>query len=269
VHPEKCTACGLCAEVCPFAAIVAEKKQPARVVEAACAGCGTCAAECRFGAIEMRHFSDAAIQAQVETMLAGERPEEVIVAFACNWCSYAGADLAGTSRLQYPPTARLVRTMCSGRVGPQFVWRAFQLGAPVVLVSGCHFADCHYIDANRQTVRRVDALWDALEKAGVRPERLQLEWVSAAEGQKWAAVMEALEWLRATVTPEEIARTKEALAGQRVPYPKVWKTEGRRAASFRCMRCGLVWEQEYDPWRDERMCPACRSNSVRWTSPRA
>ncbi len=264
VNPEKCTACGLCAQVCPFSAIVAEKKQPARVVEAACAGCGSCAAECRFGAIEMRHFSDAAILAQLEAMLAVEHPEEVIVAFACNWCSYAGADLAGTSRLQYPPSGRLVRTMCSGRVAPHFVWRAFQLGAPVVLVSGCHFADCHYIDANRQTVRRMDALWDGLEKAGVRPERLQLEWVSAAEGQKWASVMEALERLRATVTVEEIVRTKEALAGQRVPYPKVWKREGRGVASFRCLRCGHSWEQAYDPWRDERMCPSCRSNSVRW-----
>jgi len=263
VHPEKCTSCGLCARVCPFSAIVWEKKQPARVIEAACAGCGTCAAECRFGAIEMRHFSDAAIQAQVEAMLAVERPEEVIVAFACNWCSYAGADLAGTSRLQYPPTARLVRTMCSGRVAPHFVWQAFGLGAPVVLVSGCHYADCHYIHANRQTVRRVDALWEALEKAGLRPERLQLEWVSAAEGQKWVQVMTALEELRATVTPEEIARTREVLAGSKVPVPKSWK-EGRGPAAFRCLRCGHAWEQEYDPWRDERLCPSCRSNSVRW-----
>ncbi len=263
VHPEKCTSCGLCARVCPFSAIVWEKKQPVRVIEAACAGCGTCAAECRFGAIEMRHFGDGAILAQVEAMLDVEHPEEVVVAFGCNWCSYAGADLAGTMRLQYPPTARLVRTMCSGRISPHFVWQAFRLGAPVVLVSGCHYADCHYIHANRQTVRRVDALWEAMEKAGLRPERLQLEWVSAAEGQKWAQVVAALETLRATVTPEEIARTREVLAEAKVPVPKAWK-EGRTPASFCCLRCGQTWEQEYDPWRDERMCPSCRSNSVRW-----
>ena len=92
-----------------------------------------------------------------------------ILCFACNWCSYAGADTAGTSRFQYPPNARLIRTMCSGRVRPEFVWYAFQKGAPVVLVSGCHYADCHYIDANRNTVRRVDALWEGMEKQGVRP----------------------------------------------------------------------------------------------------
>ncbi len=266
VDPEQCTACGLCVKVCPFSAVVWEKKQPARVIEAACTGCGTCAAECRFGAIEMRHFSDSAIEDQVAAILDVEHPEEVIVGFACNWCSYAGADLAGTSRLQYPPSARLVRTMCSGRVSPGFVWQAFQLGAPVVLVSGCHYADCHYINANRQTVRRVDALWDALEKAGVRPERLQLEWVSAAEGQKWARVMDDLEKLRATVTVEEIARTRESLATAKVPNPKAWKEQDRRPASFRCLRCGHTWSQEYDPMRDERLCPSCRSNSVRWVS---
>lgn len=265
VHPEKCTSCGLCVKVCPFAAIVWEKKQPARVIEASCAGCGTCAAECRFGAIEMRHFSDGALQDQVTAILDVPDTGSVAVAFACNWCSYAGADLAGTSRLQYPPTTRLVRTMCSGRVSPAFVWQAFQQGAPVVLVSGCHFADCHYIDANRQTVRRVDGLWDALEKAGIRPERLQLEWVSAAEGQKWAVVMQAVETIRASVTPEEIARTRELLAEAKVPNPKAWKDDLRGPAEFRCLRCGHTWKQDYAPQRDERMCPACRSNSVRWT----
>jgi hypothetical protein len=145
------------------------------------------------------------------------------------------------------------------------VWQAFQQGAPVVLVSGCHYADCHYIDANRQTVRRVDALWAGLEKAGIRPERLQLEWVSAAEGQKWALVMQELEKIRATVTPEEIAQTREVLAEAKVPNPKAWRQEGRVPADFRCLRCGNTWKQDYDPRRDERMCPACRSNSVKWT----
>ena len=190
--------------------------------------------------------------------------EPRIVAFLCKWCSSTAADLAGTSRIQYPPTTRLIRTMCSGRVDPAFVWEAFQQGAPVVLVSGCHYADCHYISANRQTVRRVDRLWDALEKQGIRPERLQLEWVSAAEGQKWARVVQGLEELRASVTPEEIARTQEALAGKKAPYPKVWKGSVRVESSFKCLRCGHAWEQSYDLAYDERLCPNCRSNSVRW-----
>ncbi len=210
VDEARCTKCGLCARVCPYGAILWEKKQPARVVSAACAGCGTCAAECRFAAIEMRHFSDQAIYAQLDAMLEG-RPQDVIVVFACNWCSYAGADTAGTSRLQYPPHARVIRTMCSGRVDEEFVLYAFRKGAPVVLVSGCHYADCHYINANRNTVRRVDRLWDKLEKAGVRPERLQLEWISAAEGQKWAEVMRVMEDMRQAVTQEEIEFTRRAL----------------------------------------------------------
>ena len=124
--------------------------------------------------------------------------------------------MAGISRLQYPATTHLVRTMCSGRVSEEMVLEAFRNGAPVVLVSGCHYADCHYINANRQTVKRMHRLWDKLEKAGVRPERLQLEWISAAEGQKFAQVMQRMEELRQTVTSEEIAHAREALK----PKPK-------------------------------------------------
>ncbi len=212
VDPQRCTGCGACARVCPFGAIrVPAKKEPAQVTAAACAGCGTCAAECRFGAITMRHFTDQQIFAMIDAILE-ERPQDVFVAFACNWCSYAGADTAGTARLEYPPSARIIRTMCSGRVDEDFVLHAFKKGAPAVLVSGCHYADCHYINANRNTVRRMDRLWTLLERKGVRPERLQLERVSAAEGQKWAQVVRDMERLRASVTPEEIAHTMQVLA---------------------------------------------------------
>ncbi len=213
VDPEVCTGCGLCAKVCPYSAILADSKTKvkAQVMEAKCAGCGTCSAECRFDAITMRHFPDAALMAQVEAALA-DHPEDKIVTFACNWCSYAGADYAGVSRMQYPPNARLIRTMCSGRVDEDFVLRAFQLGAPVVLVSGCHYADCHYINANRWTQKRVDRLWDRLERKGIRPERLQLEWISAAEGAKFQTVMREVERLRAAVTQDEIEHTRRALA---------------------------------------------------------
>jgi heterodisulfide reductase subunit A len=214
VDPDLCKYCGLCVKVCPYKAITPtdrKTKLAPKVIEAACAGCGTCGAECPFGAIEMRHFTDAQIYSQIDAILE-DKPEDKVVVFACNWCSYAGGDFAGISRLQYPTSNRLIRTMCSGRVKEDFVLYAFRKGAPIVLVSGCHFADCHYINANRQTQIRVDKLWDKLEKAGVRPERLQLEWISAAEGQKFAVVMRAMEELRQKVTAEEIEHTKKALA---------------------------------------------------------
>jgi heterodisulfide reductase subunit A len=214
VDQELCNACGRCVRVCPYHAITggdAKQKIKATVVEAMCQGCGTCAPECTRDAITIRHFTDQQLLAQVDEALAHD-PHERILVFACNWCSYAGSDFAGVSRLQYPPNARVIRTMCSGRVDPEFVWRAFEKGAAMVLVSGCHYADCHYIDANRQTVKRVDRLWSQLERKGIRPERLQLEWISAAEGQKWAHVMRKLEKMRQSVTREEVEETITALA---------------------------------------------------------
>jgi heterodisulfide reductase subunit A len=172
----------------------------------------------------MRHFTDDQLIAQVRAILA-EKPEDKVFGFACNWCSYAGGDMAGISRIQYPSTNRVIRTMCSARVSEEMVLEAFRCGAPVVLVSGCHYADCHYIDANRQTVKRVQKLWDKLEKAEVRPERLQLEWISAAEGQKFAKVMRQMEELRQKVTAEEIAHSREALK----PKPKKKRTDEEAA----------------------------------------
>jgi len=217
IDQDMCTSCGICVKVCPFNAITggdAKTKTPAQVIEAACKGCGTCAAECNFDAITMKHFEDAQITAQVEAILDKDAEEKTLV-FACNWCSYAGADLAGLSRLQYPTSQRVIRTMCSGRVDSKFIIHAFEEGAPMVLVSGCHFADCHYIDANRWTVKRVEKLWDKMEKLGIRPERLQLEWISAAEGQKWKRTMAEMEEMRKSVTKEEIEFTQKVLKDER------------------------------------------------------
>ena len=159
----------------------------------------------------MRHFRDEQIMAQIEAILAVE-PHKHLLTFACNWCSYAGGDTAGTARLQYPTTSRLIRTMCSGRVDQKFVYHAFKLGAPMVLVSGCHFSDCHYIDAVHWTQKRMDRIWTKLNKLGIRPERLRLEWISAAEGQKFAKVMRDLEGCVKEVTTEEIEFTMKVLA---------------------------------------------------------
>jgi F420-non-reducing hydrogenase iron-sulfur subunit len=102
--------------------------------------------------------------------------EPKIVAFCCNWCSYAGADLAGTSRIQYSPNIRVIRVMCSGRVNPLFVIRALSIGADGVLVLGCHPGDCHYIEGNYKTMRRIPLLKKMLKQLGIEEERVRLEW---------------------------------------------------------------------------------------------
>jgi F420-non-reducing hydrogenase iron-sulfur subunit len=114
--------------------------------------------------------------------------EPKIVAFCCNWCSYAGADLAGTSRIQYSPNIRVIRVMCSGRVNPLFVLKALSIGADGVLVLGCHPGDCHYIEGNYKTMRRIPLLKKMLKQLGIEEERVRLEWVSASEGAKFAEV---------------------------------------------------------------------------------
>jgi F420-non-reducing hydrogenase iron-sulfur subunit len=115
--------------------------------------------------------------------------EPRIVGFCCNWCAYAGADLAGVSRLQYPSNLRMIRLMCSGAVAPVYILEAFQRGADGVFIGGCHPRDCHYMEGNYKTLRRILLLKKLLPQFGIEPERLKLEWVSAAEGQRFAQVV--------------------------------------------------------------------------------
>jgi len=116
--------------------------------------------------------------------------EPKIIGFLCNWCSYAGADLAGVSRIQYPSNIRIIRVMCSGRIDPTFILEALKDGADGVLVAGCHLpSDCHYISGNFKTLRRITLLKKVLQDFGIEPERVRLEWVSASEGDKFAAIV--------------------------------------------------------------------------------
>jgi F420-non-reducing hydrogenase iron-sulfur subunit len=142
-----------------------------------------------------------------------------VVVFACNWCSYAGADAAGVSRIQYSPHFRIIRVMCSGRVHPAFVLRAFELGADGVLVSGCHFGDCHYIFGNERAVEQFEKTKALLKILGLEEGRIRLEWISAAEGVKFGRVIdEFVEQVRAlgpsTLAPpgRELPREAEAFA---------------------------------------------------------
>jgi F420-non-reducing hydrogenase iron-sulfur subunit len=115
--------------------------------------------------------------------------EPKIIGFLCNWCSYTGADLAGVSRIKSAPNVRVIRTMCSGRIDPAFVLKAFQLGADGVIVMGCHLGDCHYQEGNYKTIRRIPFLKRLIQGFGIDPLRLRLEWVSASEGDRFAQVV--------------------------------------------------------------------------------
>ena len=122
--------------------------------------------------------------------MADENWKPKIIAIICNWCSYAGADLAGGARIQYPPDIRAVRVMCTGRVDPLFILKAFQDGADGVLVSGCHFGDCHYLEGNYKAAKRMFLLKSVLKNIGLDDKRLRMTFVSASEGAKWGTVME-------------------------------------------------------------------------------
>ena len=195
VDQDLCIGCESCYQECPFQAVEMVgkgKARKARIIEAACKGCGVCAGACPSGAVIARGFTDEMILAQIDEALAAD-PQEKILAFCCNWCSYAGADFAGVSRLQYPPAVRIIRTMCAGRVHPKFIRHAFARGAGQVLVTGCHPpGDCHYISGNLRAQARIEKLKPKLAKQGIDPARLRLEWISATEGKNFQQVIQEM-----------------------------------------------------------------------------
>ncbi len=121
--------------------------------------------------------------------MIAEEFEPLIVAFCCNWCAYAGADLAGTSRFEYPPNIRIVRVMCTGRMDTTLVLESLRLGADGVLIAGCHPGDCHYQRGNYMMEKRFSYIKKALETIGIEPQRVRLEWISASEGGKFSALV--------------------------------------------------------------------------------
>ena len=141
-----------------------------------------------------------------------ERFEPKLIGFLCRWCSYTGADLAGTNRLQYPPNLTAIRVMCSGRVDPTFVIKALAEGADGVLIAGCHPGDCHYSEGNYRAQRRYPLLTNLLDQFGIEQERVRLEWISASEGERFARVVRELTETVRELGPLHWRERTEALA---------------------------------------------------------
>ena len=196
VDKDICVNCDACVVSCIFNAVEAEPFGLPSIVEANCKGCGVCAAECPMGAMQLVHFTDEQIVAAVEALFEPKKVasssgafEPLVLCFACQWCSYGAADLAGVSRIQYPPNVRILRVPCSGRVDVLHVLKAFQSGADGVIITGCHVGDCHYIDGNVKAKDRVDALKKSLGALGIDSRRLEIGFASSSEGQKFATMM--------------------------------------------------------------------------------
>jgi len=212
VWPDRCInatkKCAVCVDKCPYHAIIAEPGKVSQVIPALCHGCGACVAECPHNAITQMHFTDAQILAQMHALLA-EKPEEKILVLMCHWCSYGGADTAGVSHFEYPASSRGIRVMCSARMDRDFIFEAFRLGAGMVLASGCHPQDCHYITGQQHAAKRFARIPRALERMGISPERFRVEWISAAEGAKYAQVIKEMDETLRSLGVERIKEENE------------------------------------------------------------
>jgi len=197
VWPDRCVsaqgrACGICERSCPYGAIDYTQGKAAEVITAKCHGCGACVAECPHDAITQLHYTDAQILSQIRTLLA-DKPEKKILALRCHWCSYGGADLAGTSHFEYTSNERGIKVMCSARMDADFIYEAYRLGAGAVLYSGCHQQDCHYITGQVIGAKRAKRLETIFERMNMTPGRFRVEWISAAEGDKYARVLNEMQ----------------------------------------------------------------------------
>jgi heterodisulfide reductase subunit A len=202
--------CGVCSRACPYGAIVIEEGKAASVTVAKCHGCGGCVAECPHNAITQMHFTDAQVLSQMRALLA-ENPQEKIFAFRCHWCSYGGADLAGTSHFDYSANERGIRVMCSARMDNDFIYEAFRLGAGAVLYSGCHPQDCHYITGQQVGATRAERLKKLFEKLEMTPGRFRVEWISAAEGDKYARVINEMQKVIDAIPHDQLMQEIERL----------------------------------------------------------
>ncbi len=180
VDAEKCIGCRICVDVCNFNAAYMDGKK-AKIDANACVMCGVCASACPADAIDLGFFKEDAVIASIDALAEEKTADPLILAFACHFCSYGAADLAGTTKTQYEPNIRIIRTLCSGRVDPEWILRALEKGIDGVIVSGCRLGECHFKVGNYHAEERVKALKEALREIGINPERVTTIWHSAGE----------------------------------------------------------------------------------------
>ncbi|UCD92522.1 MAG: hydrogenase iron-sulfur subunit [Methanobacteriota archaeon] len=195
-------------------------------------------------------------EAETEQVAATDAPfEPNIIAFCCNWCSYAGADLAGVSRMQYPPNIKIIRVMCSGRVEPSFIIDALESGVDGVLVAGCHIGDCHYVSGNEKAEKRAKMVSELLDILGVGSDRFRLEWISASEGSKFAEVMNEFNQQIAELGPNPLKFTEKEPPDEQAGSAVMIKELIQDTGAFDCVECGKCTSVCSVANNDEKFAP--------------
>jgi heterodisulfide reductase subunit A len=184
-NEEKCDLCRLCENICEFNALKIENNE-LKITQANCSGCGACMAMCHSDALYIPGFKTSQISAQLKTILSEKKEFPLIIAFLCNWCSYVGADLAGTSKIIYPTNVRTIHVMCTAMLNPSIIFESFFYGADGVLIAGCHPQDCHYETGFQKAEIRYESIKEMLAEANINQSRIKIISISAGEGDKYA-----------------------------------------------------------------------------------
>ncbi|MFX1555065.1 MAG: hydrogenase iron-sulfur subunit, partial [Promethearchaeota archaeon] len=184
-YPDRCNLCRLCENICMFNALKIEDNK-LKITQLNCTGCGACAAMCPEDALYIPGFTKEQISTQIKTVLNEKSEYPLILAFLCNWCSYLGADLAGTSKLTYPTNVRVIHVMCTAMLNPSLVFESFFYGADGVIIAGCYPQDCHYKEGFNKAKTRYETIKEMLIEAGINEKRLKITSISAGEGEKFA-----------------------------------------------------------------------------------
>ncbi|MFW9999343.1 MAG: hydrogenase iron-sulfur subunit [Candidatus Hodarchaeota archaeon] len=187
-NEDKCDLCRLCENICEFNALRIEDKK-LKITQANCSGCGACVAMCPYDALYIPGFRREQISAQLKSVLTEKKEFPLIISFLCNWCSYVGADLAGTSKINYPTNTRTIHVMCTAMLNPSLIFESFFYGADGVLIAGCHPQDCHYETGFLKAKSRYESIKEMLAEANINENRIKIVSISAGEGEKFAQVI--------------------------------------------------------------------------------